>query len=489
MKQPTLHTQRLTLRLFMLEDAPDVQRLAGDYGVASTALLIPHPYTDGLAEEWIGTHQPGFETGELAVFAAVHRAEGYLVGAASLGIEREHDRAELGYWIGRPYWNRGYATEAVRAIIPYGFRVLGLNRIRGSHFPRNPASGRVMQKAGMRYEGCLRQHVKKWGRYEDLMVYGVLREDAVLSAGMTIQPPAEPSYAPRIPIAYRVAGRGSCMQRIIDWNELWKAIHVSSPERLEKERDPAARWDRRAAAYQRATRDEKKATEQELGVLDIRPGETVLDMGAGTGRLAVPIAGIAAHVTALDPSGGMLSILRERMAENGRENYSCVRMRWEDVEIGRDIERHDVAVAAFSLGFYDLGAALQKLDAAARRAVYLYWHAGEWRSPEEMALYRTVFGEEGARQKGYPDYIYAVNILHDAGIYANVRIYHAIWDTAFDSIDEAARNWAEMHSPDREDLGPIVEYFSRALQKDASGKYVQRAVRSTAAIWWTKEGG
>ncbi|MBA7479520.1 2-methoxy-6-polyprenyl-1,4-benzoquinol methylase, mitochondrial [subsurface metagenome] len=277
------------------------------------------------------------------------------------------------------------------------------------------------------------------------------------------------------------------MHRIIDWNELWKALHAGSSERVEKDRDPAAVWDRRAAAYQRATRDERRATEQELGILDLRPDDTVLDVGAGTGRLAVPIARTAAHVTALDPSGGMLSILREQMAAKGRTNYSCVRMRWEDTVISRDIEPHDLVIAAFSLGFYDLAAALLKLDNAARRSVYLFWHAGEWRSREEMELYRTVFGEEGAVRKGYPDYIYPVNILHDAGIYPNVRIYHAVWDAVYDSVEEAVRTWAAMHNPEQEDLSPVREYFARVLRRSESGKYVETAVRRTAAVWWLKE--
>jgi len=278
------------------------------------------------------------------------------------------------------------------------------------------------------------------------------------------------------------------MHRIIDWNELWKALHVSSPERAEKDRNPAAHWDKRAAAYRRVTRDERSATEQELAILGVQPGETVLDMGAGTGRLAVPVARTAAHVTALDPSEGMLAILRERMAAEGLTNYSCLRKRWEDTVIGRDVEPHDVVVAAFSLGFYDLAAALEKLDAAARRAVYIFWHAGEWRNPGEMALYRTVFGEEAAGEKGYPDYIFPVNILHDAGIYPNVRIYRAAWDAVYDSVEDAARTWAAMHNPGMEDLAPVREYFARALRKDGSGKYIETAVRPTAAVWWEKEG-
>ncbi|MDD3857556.1 MAG: class I SAM-dependent methyltransferase [Methanoculleus sp.] len=279
------------------------------------------------------------------------------------------------------------------------------------------------------------------------------------------------------------------MHRIIDWNELWKAVYASSPERVEKGHDPAAHWNKRAAAYRRATRDERRATEQELAILDARPGETVLDVGAGTGRLAVPVARTAAHVTALDPSEGMLAALREQMAAAGRTNYSTVTMRWEDAVIGRDIEPHDIVIAAFSLGFYDLAAALEKLDAAARRAVYLFWHAGEWRDPDEMALYRAVFGEEATMRKGYPDYIYPVNILHDAGIYPNVRIYHAAWDAVYDSVEDAAGAWAAMHNPGMEDLSPVRDYFARTLRTTGSGKYVETTVRPTAAVWWEKVDG
>ena len=278
------------------------------------------------------------------------------------------------------------------------------------------------------------------------------------------------------------------MHRIIDWNELWKAVYASSPERVEKGHDPAAHWNKRAAAYRRATRDERRATEQELAILDARPGETVLDVGAGTGRLAVPVARTAAHVTALDPSEGMLAALREQMAAAGRTNYSTVTMRWEDAVIGRDIEPHDIVIAAFSLGFYDLAAALEKLDAAARRAVYLFWHAGEWRDPDEMALYRAVFGEEATMRKGYPDYIYPVNILHDAGIYPNVRIHHAARDAVYDSVEEAVQAWVATHSPDLDDLVPVREYFSRVLARNEAGKWVELSARSTAAVWWVKEG-
>jgi RimJ/RimL family protein N-acetyltransferase len=162
-----------------LTDAPDVQRLAGAREVASTTLNIPHPYTDGMAEQWIATHQESYARGEFVIFAIVLRANQALIGAMSLHIHRPHVQAELGYWIGTAYWNHGYCSEAAQAVLRYGFDVLGLHRIYASYMTRNPASGRVMQKIGMTYEGCLRQHVQKWGIFEDIAIYGILRSEAL----------------------------------------------------------------------------------------------------------------------------------------------------------------------------------------------------------------------------------------------------------------------------------------------------------------------
>ena len=102
------------------------------------------------------------------MFAMVRRADDALVGAVGLEINQRHGRAELGYWVGKLYWNQGYCTEAARAAVRHGFEVLGLRRIHAFHFRRNPTSGRVMQKVGMIHEGRLRQHVRKWETFEDL---------------------------------------------------------------------------------------------------------------------------------------------------------------------------------------------------------------------------------------------------------------------------------------------------------------------------------
>jgi ribosomal-protein-alanine N-acetyltransferase len=172
--QPSLTTARLMLRPFTLADAPDVQRYASDRDVAATTLTIPHPYPDDGAEKWIGTHAARYADGRLASFAIIERESGALAGAIGLHLELAHNRAELGYWIGKPFWGRGYATEAAEAMIGFGFEVLGLNKIHAAHFTKNAASARVIEKVGMTFEGHLREHDLKWGVYEDIKVYGIL---------------------------------------------------------------------------------------------------------------------------------------------------------------------------------------------------------------------------------------------------------------------------------------------------------------------------
>ena len=139
-----------------------------------TTATIPHPYPDGAAEAWIGTHADRYARGSGVVFGIERLEDGALVGAIGLEINAEMQRAELGYWIGVPYWNQGYCTESALAAVRFAFDVLGLRRVFAQHYGRNAASGQVMHKIGMRHEGTLRQHAVKWGTTDNMEVYGVL---------------------------------------------------------------------------------------------------------------------------------------------------------------------------------------------------------------------------------------------------------------------------------------------------------------------------
>ncbi len=182
---PRLSTARLHLRPFNRDDASVVAALAGHRDIASTTLRIPHPYQEGMARAWIDSHEQLILQGKAIPLAIELSERGELIGAIGLEIAAIHERAEIGYWIGVPYWGKGYCTEAAQEIVRYGFEVLRLNRLVAHYFERNSASGRVIEKLGMRREGVLRRHVKKWGEFEDLVACGILREEYVASRNVS----------------------------------------------------------------------------------------------------------------------------------------------------------------------------------------------------------------------------------------------------------------------------------------------------------------
>lgn len=177
--QPHLRSDRLLLRPFLLSDAPHVQELAGDAAIAAVALDIPHPFEDGMAEAWITECEQAYTQGLAANFAIVLPSENLLIGAVGAAIQAKDVRGELGYWIGKPYWGHGYASEATQAFVQYAFESLELNRLYATCLRRNTASANVLQKLGMKQEGCLLQHVYHRGNFEDLDEYGLLKQDWV----------------------------------------------------------------------------------------------------------------------------------------------------------------------------------------------------------------------------------------------------------------------------------------------------------------------
>jgi [ribosomal protein S5]-alanine N-acetyltransferase len=180
---PTLETGRLHLRAFTADDASRVQQLAGAREVADTTAVIPHPYPDGAAESWIATHAAAWREHRELVLASTLKDTGELVGAIGLVFDQAHELGELGYWVGVPYWSRGFATEAGRAVLGFAFREMSVHRIQAHHFARNPASGHVMRKMGMRREGERPGAFKKNGRFEDLVLFGAVRSSWLATQG------------------------------------------------------------------------------------------------------------------------------------------------------------------------------------------------------------------------------------------------------------------------------------------------------------------
>ena len=172
-----LRTARLLLRSIESDDVRAIVRLAGAKEIAATTLNIPHPYAEEDARSFLTKASEDFRAGRSVSFAIAITPGREVCGAVGLNIADAHQRAELGYWIGVPFWGQGFATEAAGATVAFGFQMLRLHRIHAHHFSGNTASQRVLEKIGMRHEGRSREHIRKWNRFVDLENYGLLAEE------------------------------------------------------------------------------------------------------------------------------------------------------------------------------------------------------------------------------------------------------------------------------------------------------------------------
>ncbi len=167
--QPTLLTERLRLRPVAVDDMARLVELIGDWNIFDTTEAIPHPYTMQHAREYLTQCRTKFVNGEDLSFAIEQKNESGLIGCIALHLNQPNRRARIGYWIGVPFWNRGFMSEALTEILRYGFETLDLNRIDAQHLKRNPASGRVTDKAGMRFEVELPKYAIKHAQFEDII--------------------------------------------------------------------------------------------------------------------------------------------------------------------------------------------------------------------------------------------------------------------------------------------------------------------------------
>ena len=172
----TIGTKRLRLRPFQTTDAEAVHRLAGSQDVAAGTFL-PHPMDRQAAQDWVTERLKDQAAGTGVTFAITLLENGELIGSIGMELMLVHEQGRLTYWLGRDYWNQGYGTEAVMALVEYGFNSLKLHRIYAPHFHTNPASGRVLQKVGMTHEGRLREHYLRFGQRVDVELYGMIRNE------------------------------------------------------------------------------------------------------------------------------------------------------------------------------------------------------------------------------------------------------------------------------------------------------------------------
>ena len=174
---PVLETKDLILRKPRLKDAGDMFSYASDPEVARYVLWEPHKSVSD-TRAFIFDLRRRIRGGYPSSWVITLRDGGQVIGTIGfMWYSSENNSAELGYSLSRKYWNRGYATQALQAVIDRSFRSLPLNRIEAQHDVRNPASGRVMEKCGLRREGILRSRIRNKGEYVDVCLWAILRSD------------------------------------------------------------------------------------------------------------------------------------------------------------------------------------------------------------------------------------------------------------------------------------------------------------------------
>lgn len=152
-----------------MTDASAVANFLKDGDIAIMTKNIPYPYDIRTAENWISTHEPLYNENKLVNFAIVLYASNILIGTIGLQIRKQISEAELGYWIGKPYWNQGFCTEAAKAALQYGFNDIGLSKISANTLNENLRSKSVLKKIGMHFENINEPNYSKDTKLDELM--------------------------------------------------------------------------------------------------------------------------------------------------------------------------------------------------------------------------------------------------------------------------------------------------------------------------------
>ncbi len=266
----------------------------------------------------------------------------------------------------------------------------------------------------------------------------------------------------------------------LDWNEMWQYAILNSSWR-KRHKDTVAFWDKQAGRYANTLKYSDSA-DVAIGKLDIDPDCTVLDIGAGAGRLAIPLARTVKEVTAVEPSREMLKHLRVDISKGGLTNITCINKRWEDVS-AEEICVHDIVIASHSLSMLDLKSALSKMNDLAKRRTYLFAFAGKRINYGE--IWPKLYGEE---YWPGPDYIYIYNVLYSMGIYANVEIYKQESMHRFSSLDGAVEYFCGIFDdvPVSRCENVLRAYLSEKLIEEDGCLYLKNESKN-AMIWWKKE--
>jgi SAM-dependent methyltransferase len=273
-----------------------------------------------------------------------------------------------------------------------------------------------------------------------------------------------------------------------DWNEIWKVRQVLH-ESSKLQDDPSHNWNKRENAERydctsRSEYDERVLTT--INGLDITKESRVLDIGAGPGTLAIPLAPRVKEITAIEPGEGMTAILSERMKKDEISHIFIIRKRWEDIIPANDLAgQYDVVIASLSLTMEDIGLSLRKMDAVSRGSVYLFWFV-------DMPFWERMYADLWEPLHGLPYYPgpkadCLFGVLYQMGIYANVEMLPLKKEYRFTTKDELTAFFRKRFNVTKPEQEQVLDDYLRPLIRTEGLETVISGDSTFAKIWWKKD--
>ena len=275
----------------------------------------------------------------------------------------------------------------------------------------------------------------------------------------------------------------------IDWNAVWRARQIRHEE-SERSGDPTHNWDKveNAKRYNEGSCGESDArVKMTIAGLDITRSSRVLDIGAGPGTLALPLASRVDGVTAVEPGRGMIQVLSENMVEKGIDNITIIAKLWEDIDITSDLSPpYDVVISSLSLTMADLREALAKMDAVSSRSVYLFWFADP---PFWERMYINLWpGLHGGQYSPGPKADCVFNVLYQMGILPNVEMLPLGKEYRFASREEMTAFFRRRFGIKTARQRKVLDTYLAPLMRDDGHDVVISGNSMLAKIWWIKTG-
>jgi len=270
-----------------------------------------------------------------------------------------------------------------------------------------------------------------------------------------------------------------------DWNAIWKE-RQRLQESTKTHSDSSHNWDRKenAERYDRnAAGEYDDRVRTTIGSLPVTKESRVLDIGAGPGVLAIPLAPLVREVTAVEPGAGMVEVLRKHAERDGIRNITCVQKTWEEVDPSRDLAPpYDIVIASLSLTMHDIREALQKMDAVSSGSVHLFWFA-------DMPFWERMYADlweplHGTRYYSGPKADCLFGVLYQMGIYPDVTMLPMGKAYRFGSRDEMMAFFVKRFGAATPEQVRIVEEYVDPQIHSGGGGVVISGESTLAHIRW-----